>query len=159
MLIAPLKNISVPINRIDNPKKRKNKTPDILSLGWVFVLCRIWLNNVLYKTKKTKKERESINESFKSITPLYAQNTCWPCAHYRCTTDSSIESWENSNESFKAKYGKEKSPETRWNSKQQKIFDYHQENVKKYKERTMSNDIKDFLGKNNDNSNKKKIKP
>ena len=70
-----------------------------------------------------------------------------------------IESWENSNESFKAKYGKEKSPETRWNSKQQKIFDSHQENVKKYKERTMSNDIKDYLNKEEKISIKKKIKP
>ena len=69
MLIAPLKNISVPINRIDNPKKRKNKIPVTLSLDRLFVLGRTWLNNILYNNRKTKKERESINESFKSITP------------------------------------------------------------------------------------------
>ena len=70
-----------------------------------------------------------------------------------------IESWEISNESFKAKYGREKSPETRWNSKQQRIFDYHKENVEKYKERSMSNDIKNYFGSNNKNKVQKKVKP
>ena len=69
MLIAPFKNISVPISRINNPKKRKRETLAILSLDFLLVSCRTLSNDILYNTRKTKKEIDSINESFKSIIP------------------------------------------------------------------------------------------
>lgn len=48
-----------------------------------------------------------------------------------------LESWDNSNENFKTKYGRPKAPETRWTERQNAIYKYHKNNVIEYQKSTL----------------------
>lgn len=47
----------------------------------------------------------------------------------------SLKEWNNHNESFKEKYGRSKDEATMWSRKQENLFNFHQCNVLKHKEK------------------------
>lgn len=86
--------------------------------------------SVFQKKKMPSFDKEKIKEMWVESSSKYKE--------------LSIKSWDNKNKDFKVKYGREMDVSGRWNSKQQNVFDFHQQNLLAF---NSSLGLKDFVDK------------
>jgi hypothetical protein len=99
---------------------------------------------VFHKPKMPSFDQEKLIEIWTDSSKLYKK--------------MSLESWDNSNISFKEKHGRDKDINTRWTSRQQLYVDYHEYNVKLLDNNDISQDIKSFLKEADQKKSKKQTK-
>lgn len=114
---------------------------------------------VFQKKKMPSMTKEELTELWLNSSDLYKT--------------AALKSWDNQNEAFKAKHGREKDPAGKWNSKQENLFNYHKHNVELYHARKLKKDdvdqsvetsIQNFLDQNKPkeekvNKKKRTIRP